>query len=221
MVNRRRSPDRSPPSGPDETDLQATNPAWRAYAEPSTDDPEIEAYAVAADEDSAPAIPEEAPPEMAWAVHTRTCTYLLDQDGICRWIVARQGAVPPHVRQCMGAQFVACLDLESKGGLLPDLRPGAMGLFVRVNEQGRMVLLRTAPIKRVDVAGAAAKPQASASPPLAFGDSALHGGIQYGKKAGLPVTETHPGFSAVRTWGAEQTVTVNPTRSTSTPRPTR
>ena len=55
--------------------------------------------------------------EMAYAVHTATCSYLLDEGGVCRWIVSQQGVVPAHVRQCIGAQFVACLDLTVEGGL--------------------------------------------------------------------------------------------------------
>jgi hypothetical protein len=221
MPQRRRGPDRAPPSEAEPFDLQATSPRWRAHVEQPTDDPELEAYAVAEEDvGPVPAIPEEVPAEMAHAVHTHTCTYVLDQDGICRWIVARQGAVPPHVRQCMGAQFVACLDLETKGGLVPELRPGAMGLFVRVSAEGRMVLLRTAPIIRVEGAGEPSK-RGGAPPAPTYGDAAFQQGTLYGKKAGIPVTRTHPGFSAVRTWGAEQTVTVNPTRSTNKPRPGR
>lgn len=87
--------------------------------------------------------------EMAYAVHTSTCTYLLDEDGVCRWIVSQQGVVPAHVRQCIGAQFVACLDLSVHGGLIGDLKPGARALFVR-SEADRMVLLRTGLIRHVD-----------------------------------------------------------------------
>lgn len=144
-------------------------------------------------------------PDMAYAVHTRTCSYLLDERGVCRWIVARQGAVPAHVNQCVGAQFVACLDLATAGGLVGDLRPGAMALFVRNSEPGRMVLLRTAPIESVDGSGAAVR--ARGVPP-AFGDRALQEGVQYGKRAGVPLVRPPGGFAAVESWGAEQTVTV-------------
>ena len=208
-----------PPSESPPSDLLATTPHMRGYPPGPDDDPQIEAHAVVEVEaEPVPAVPGETPSEMAYAVHTHTCTYVLDQDGTCRWIVARQGAVPAHVKQCMGAQFVACLDLETEGGLVPDLRPGAMGLFVRVSDQGRMVLLRTAPILRVEGAGGETG-RASTPPPPGLGDPALQGGTLYGKKAGIPVTETYPSFSAVRTWGAEQTVTVYPTRSTNKPRP--
>ncbi len=49
----------------------------------------------------------------------------------------------------MGAQFVACLDLQAEGGLVGELRIGASALFARV-EQGRFVLLRTPIIERVE-----------------------------------------------------------------------
>jgi hypothetical protein len=155
---------------------------------------------------------------MAHAVHTRTCSYLLDERGVCRWIVARQGAVPSHVNQCVGAQFVACLDLATQGGLVGDLRAGAMALFVRNSEPGRMVLLRTAPIESVDGPGA----QAARASPIAMqggqgavrgpvpglGGHAVQQGTQYGKRAGVPVGIPPPAFGAVESWGAEQTVTV-------------
>ena len=142
------------------------------------------------------ATPDPAPPEMAYAVHTQVCNYVLDQEGICRWIVARQGAVPPQVRQCVGAQFVACLDLTAPGGLVPDLRLGASGLFVRVNEQGRMVLLRTGPIQRVDGGQPAAPAGAPVPAPPAFGDLPAGQGILYGKRGGVPVAGQAPGYSA-------------------------
>lgn len=147
-------------------------------------------------------------PRMAFAVHTVTCTYLLDELGVCHWIVARHGAVPPHVRQCVGAQFVACLDLGAEGGLVAQLRPGAMALFVRTTDDGRLVLLRTAPIQRLDGVDGEELDRSSAQPAVPFGDLAGQGGVQYGKKGGVPVGEVVPGLSAVGYWGTEQTVTV-------------
>src|SRR4030095_10526701 len=94
-------------------------------------------------------LPDEPEPEMAYAVHTRTCTYLLDHTGVCRWVVSVRGAVPQHIRQCIGAQFVACLDLEVDGGLVPELRPGSRALLVR-HTPDRMVLLRPGNILQVD-----------------------------------------------------------------------
>ena len=86
-----------------------------------------------------------------YAVHTQTCTYLLDEEGVCRWIVSPTGMVPPDVRLCVGAQFVACLDLRIGGALVGELRIGASALFVRTEaETGRVVLLRTRVIEHVE-----------------------------------------------------------------------
>jgi hypothetical protein len=91
-------------------------------------------------------------PEIIYAVHTKTCTYLLDDDGVCRWIVSATGMVPPDVRRCIGAQFVASLDLRLPGGLAGELRLGAFALFVapREDDPTKLVLLRTAPIQYVE-----------------------------------------------------------------------
>ena len=166
------------------------------------------------------ATPDPAPPEMAYAVHTQACTYVLDQEGICRWIVARQGAVPPEVRKCVGAQFVACLDLASKGGLVPDLRLNAMGLFVRLNEQGRMVLLRTGPILRVDGGQPGANAAAASTPPPAFGDAPQQYAVLYGKKAGVPLNGPGSGLAPGRPGSARQGEPEQPgTRATRKPTP--
>src|SRR5437879_2891384 len=87
--------------------------------------------------------------DMAYAVHTRTCIYLLDDDGICRWTLAPTGVSAPGAERCVGAQFVACLDLRVEGGLVGELMIGAAALFARV-EHGRFVLLRTPIIEYVE-----------------------------------------------------------------------
>ena len=88
--------------------------------------------------------------EIVYAVHTRACTYLLDDEGICRWVLSRSGARSDD--RCVGAQFVAALDLHSKGGLVGELRLGASALFIR-SEDGRFVLIRTKPIEHVEIRG--------------------------------------------------------------------
>jgi len=89
--------------------------------------------------------------ETNYAVHTQTCTYLLDEEGVCRWIVSPTGMVPPDARLCVGAQFVACLDLRIGGALVGELRIGASALFVQTDaETGRAVLLRTRVIEHVE-----------------------------------------------------------------------
>ena len=114
--------------------------------------------------------------DIAYAVHTATCTYLLDEDGICRWAQAAGhpgGAAPPGADRCVGAQFVACVDVRAEGGLVGDLRLGGSALFVR-SEGARMVMLRTLPIERVEVRAApeatpaVADPQTEPFPSFAF-----------------------------------------------------
>jgi hypothetical protein len=89
--------------------------------------------------------------DVAYAVHTSTCTYLLDEDGVCRWVMSPTGTIPADGQRCVGAQFVACLDLRVVGGLVGELLLGASVLFVRRDEEaGRLVLLRTSPIENVE-----------------------------------------------------------------------
>jgi len=90
-------------------------------------------------------------PDMAYAVHTRTCTYLLDEEGVCRWVLSPTGTIPPDGQRSVGAQFVACLDLRVAGGLVGELLIGASILFARRDDEtGRLVLLRTSPIEYVE-----------------------------------------------------------------------
>ena len=87
--------------------------------------------------------------DMAYAVHTRSCTYLLDDDGIYRWTLAPTGVPVPGADRYLGAQFVACLDMREQGSLVGELRIGAAALFAR-SENGRLVLLRTPQIEFVE-----------------------------------------------------------------------
>ncbi|MCA9619950.1 MAG: hypothetical protein KC731_13085 [Myxococcales bacterium] len=139
---------------------------------------------------------------MAYAVHTQACTYLLDEDGVCRWIVSQQGVVPAHVRQCIGAQFVASLDLAVEGGLTGELRIGARALFVQHTGEN-MVLLRTGPVHHIDDRRRAEAP--AAAPPSAVSSPS---GSQYGKVGGLPYRAKPPAFGVVRRHGEEQTITI-------------
>jgi hypothetical protein len=146
-------------------------------------------------------------PEMAYAVHTRTCTYLLDVGGVCRWIVSQQGVVPPHIQQCIGAQFVACLDFQVDGGLSGDLRVGGRGLFVR-HAGDKLVLLRTGTIQHVDDRRTSSDVDVDAPPPPAAVRTKLV--EQYGKRGGLPYrAKPPPRIGIVHTAGEEQTITVS------------
>ncbi len=100
--------------------------------------------------------------EIAYAAHTESCTFMLDANGVCRWVVAtKAGAQQPHSRQweksqhaaarCVGAQYVASLDVQTRGGLLEMPRVGVPMLFARVDPQtARVTLVRTAAILRFE-----------------------------------------------------------------------
>jgi hypothetical protein len=160
--------------------------------------------------------------EMAYAVHTAACTYLLDETGVCRWIVSQQGVVPSHVRQCIGAQFVACLDLQVEGGLVGSLVAGGRALFVGHTGEN-MVLLRTGEIQHVDDRRGSGPdtmpPPAALNPDLverpaerydepARPHSAVPATSQYGKQGGMPYRAKPPSFGVVRRHGEEQTITI-------------
>lgn len=88
---------------------------------------------------------------------------MLDDGGICRWILSSTGMVPPDIKQCIGAQFVACLDLTLEGGLAGELLLGAAALFAKQDTTGRLQLLRTGMIFQVET-----RPDVSAMPRGAF-----------------------------------------------------
>lgn len=150
-----------------------------------------------------------APTDLAYAVHTATCTYLLDDEGVCRWIVSPRGTVPKHVQMAIGAQFVACLDLEVEGGLVGELAVGAMALLVRHDDE-RMVLLRTAAIEHVDDRRA----RASVPEPTTRKVPKVHKAAPpqpraYGKSGGVPyMAAPPPRLSVVDRRGSETTITV-------------
>ena len=90
------------------------------------------------------------PIEIAYAAHTSVCTFLLDDQGICRRIVmTAKGKRRESARtsaRCVGAQYVASLDGSAAGGLVEMPRVGAAMLFARVDESGRISLVRTGAI---------------------------------------------------------------------------
>lgn len=92
------------------------------------------------------------PQLIAYAAHTQSCTYLLDAEGICRWVIARPGAKQGALElahRCVGAQYVASLDPGAAGALVSDPRVGASMLFAR--SQGRITLMRTEPLTQFEV----------------------------------------------------------------------
>jgi hypothetical protein len=84
--------------------------------------------------------------DIIYAAHTASCTFLLDSEGICRRIVvAPKGkrSTSRTASRCVGAQYVASLDGCAAGGLVEMPRVGAAMLFARVDERGRVSLVRT------------------------------------------------------------------------------
>ena len=118
--------------------------------------------------------------EIAYTAHTETCTLLLDADGICRSVLAassrvaanggaRPTRIPSSAERCVGAQYVATLDLREAGGMTAMPQPGAQMLFARTEESGRITLIRSAPVVRFEAApakrvesGVHARPEQSA-----------------------------------------------------------
>lgn len=102
--------------------------------------------------------------EITYAVHTAVCTFLLDAEGVCRRIVlasssahsvqARARDAARAAAQCVGAQFVACLDASVSGLMAATPHVGGAMLFARVDERGRISLVRTGVITRFDTLAA-------------------------------------------------------------------
>jgi hypothetical protein len=90
---------------------------------------------------------------IAYAAHTKSCTFLLDAEGICRWVIAHAGAKQASLQvaqRCVGAQYVASLDATADGLLVQRPRRGATMLFAR-SKNGRISLLRTEALTRFEV----------------------------------------------------------------------
>lgn len=83
---------------------------------------------------------------ITYAAHTASCTFLLDSNGICRRIVMKQGKRrdgAKNAAQCVGAQYVATLDPNVPGCLVEMPKLGAPMLFARIDDNGRIALVRT------------------------------------------------------------------------------
>jgi hypothetical protein len=90
-------------------------------------------------------------PEIVYAAHTTSCTFLLDADGMCRRVLTRSRSAKESsiAKRCLGAQYVASLDMSSDAGLVEMPVPGAFLLFARVDD-GRVALVKTAPLDRFE-----------------------------------------------------------------------
>ena len=88
--------------------------------------------------------------DFTYAVHTDVCTYLLDDAGICTWVLSPNPSASSKAMACVGAQFVSCVDPRVEGAIVGELKEGASALLVATSkETGRAQLLRTGPIRRV------------------------------------------------------------------------
>jgi len=92
---------------------------------------------------------------IAYAAHTDSCTFFLDEEGYCRRVLRRRGLADEGAAQrCIGAQYVASLDFETRGGLVAMPQVGAPMLFAYVDENSRIALVRTGAVRRFEPAGA-------------------------------------------------------------------
>ena len=91
--------------------------------------------------------------DFSYAAHAGSNTFLLDDDGICRRILSRgknRASTNKSTQRCLGAQYVASLDFSSETGLVERPKEGCPLLFARVDEAGRVSLVRTAPLERFE-----------------------------------------------------------------------
>jgi hypothetical protein len=99
--------------------------------------------------------------EIVYAAHTESGTFMLDGTGVCRWAVAPPGKTHAKVPdRIVGSQYVATLDIEAPGALIPLPRPGCPMLFASTDETGHVTLVRTPPVLRFED-----KRRASTPPP--------------------------------------------------------
>lgn len=90
--------------------------------------------------------------EIVYVAHTRTAVFMLDEQGVCRWAVAHPGHTRDSVpERIVGAQYVATLDLQEEGGLVPLPRVGCPMLFAATDPtNGRVRLVRTPSLERFE-----------------------------------------------------------------------
>lgn len=92
--------------------------------------------------------------DVAYAAHTDSCIFMLDDAGICRWVTTRGGRVSAktaaNAQRCIGAQYLASVDPTAEGGLAALPKVGAAMLFAFVGEDGRIALVRTDKVVRFE-----------------------------------------------------------------------
>jgi hypothetical protein len=97
--------------------------------------------------------------EIAYAAFTETATFMLDADGICRWVVPASSVTRTTTfskeldssERCVGAQYVASIDAHVQGGLVELPRVGASLVFAVLDASGRISLIRTGALLRFEV----------------------------------------------------------------------
>ena len=89
--------------------------------------------------------------DIVYAAHTESGTFMLDVSGVCRWAVAPPGKTHAKVPdRIVGSQYVATLDIEAPGALVPLPKPGCPMLFASTDENGHVTLVRTPPVLRFE-----------------------------------------------------------------------
>jgi hypothetical protein len=97
---------------------------------------------------------------IAYSASTVGATFLLDEAGVCRRVVLKREAGNQQTvggrsrsqaaRRVVGAQYVASIDTRVEGGLVPMPRCGAAMLFAYADDDGRLAVVRTAPLVRFE-----------------------------------------------------------------------
>jgi hypothetical protein len=100
---------------------------------------------------------------IAYAATTDLCTFLLDDDGVCRRVLLQPdrrsettlGGLTraQAARRCIGAQYVASIDAHVDGGLVPMPRVGTPMLFAYMGDDGRLAVVRTGALVRFETVG--------------------------------------------------------------------
>jgi hypothetical protein len=84
---------------------------------------------------------------VAYVARTQSSTLFLDADGVCLRVESHGiPATTDGAQRCIGAQYVASMDLTAAGGLAPLPKVGAPLLFGAVGSNGKIYIVRTGPL---------------------------------------------------------------------------
>jgi hypothetical protein len=101
----------------------------------------------------------------AYAATTDGCTFLLDEDGVCLRVLlkheqrsAKDATLGGRTRgqaarRCIGAQYVASIDVRVDGALVPMPRVGMPMLFAYTGDDGRIAVVRTGRLVKFETLG--------------------------------------------------------------------